>query len=362
MSDFPEPLHIVVACGGTGGHVFPGLATAQLMRAEGARVTIWFSGRDVENATLNEWDGEIVRTGAKPLNLKNIFANVAAFWRCLRLMTTTRPDAVLAMGGYSCLSPVIAAKLCHVPVILHEANAVAGKAILFLARFADVVALSFADSGNEFTKTTTTVTGLPIRTSVLGQQPLESFEPAPDTFTILVTGGSQGAHKVNELSCAALCLLAPSCPGLRVIHQCGGADEAALIEQYKAAEIRACVKAFMPEMGRAYASADCVIARAGAATCFELCAAGLPSLLIPLPSALRDHQTANAKVLADGGGAILLPQAELTPELLAGHLSSLMHDPDKCRFMHNAMLRMAQPEAVRHLANLVFHQALRRKI
>jgi UDP-N-acetylglucosamine--N-acetylmuramyl-(pentapeptide) pyrophosphoryl-undecaprenol N-acetylglucosamine transferase len=348
--------HFVIACGGTGGHVFPGIATGQVLQQRGYTPVLWLSGRrGVENETLRGWDGPVYRTGAQPLRLATLPAFAATLGRAWRELRRTRPAVVLAMGCYSSVPPVLAARLLGIPVVLHEANAVPGKAVTFLARFARATALSFASSASYLPGRRTVCTGMPVRTALAGQRPLNDF--APDAtrydYTVLVTGGSLGAHAVNELTCEALLQLHRRGVRVRAIHQCGPQDEAGLRARYATAGAAVQVHAFLQEMGRAYASADLAICRAGAATCFELCLCGVPSILIPLPTAVRDHQRLNAEAMTRAGGALLRPQAELTPERLADEIHALGRAPERRAAMRQALHALAAPEAAGKLADLV---------
>lgn len=346
----PHPLNILISCGGTGGHVFPGMATGLVLKQRGHRATLGLSGqRRVENETLHGWDGPVFRTGARPLGITTLPAFIATLWRVWQHLRRERPDVVLAMGCYASVAPVLAARLLGIPVVLHEANAVPGKAVAFLSRFARVTALSFATSAPYLPGRRTICTGMPVRTTLAGQSPLGER----NVFTVLVTGGSLGAHAVNELTCAALIQLHARGVPMRVIHQCGPADEPALRSRYAAAGVDAQVHAFLREMGRAYASADLAICRAGAATCFELCLCGVPAILIPLPTAVRDHQRLNAEALVQSGGALLRSQAEVTPALLAADLEALRADAARRAAMRRALLRLAAPDAADRLAEVV---------
>jgi len=357
-----QPLRILIACGGTGGHVFPGLATGHVLRRQGHAVSLWALRPQRENAVVRGWEGPIFRTGARPLGLRTLPAFLATLWRSWRQMGRERPDVVLAMGCYSSVPPVLAARLRGIPVVLHEANAVPGKAVTFLSRFARATALSFASSAPYLPGRRTVCTGMPVRTELAGQQPLAGFAPAATgdaaaganrPFTVLITGGSLGAHAVNELACETVLLLRQRGVPLRVIHQCGPEDEAGLRTRYAAAGADVQVHAFLREMGRAYASADLAVCRAGAATCFELCLCGVPAILIPLPTAVRDHQRLNAEALVQSGGALLRVQAELTPSTLAADLETLRTDSARCSAMRQALLRLAAPDAADKLAALV---------
>lgn len=347
----PMQLKIIVACGGTGGHVFPGLATARALRGRGHDVTVWLSGRAVEEAALPAWDGPVWRTGARPLRLAALPVILASVIRCARRLRRERPDRLLAMGSYASLPPAVAARLCGVPVVLHEANAVPGQAVDGLSRLARVTAASFPGLEAALPGRRVVLTGLPLRRELAAAKRSDGGTPG---FTVLVTGGSQGAHAVNELSCGALCRLAAErLSGLRVIHQSGAADVEGLRARYTAAGVDAEVCAFIRDMGAAYAAADVAVCRAGAVTCAELCLCGVPAVLVPLPSAVRDHQRLNAAVLAAVRGAVVAEQRELTEEQLADILRGLAGDPARRQAMAAALRVLAVPDADARLADLL---------
>lgn len=346
----------VVACGGTGGHTFPGLAVARELRARGHEVVVWSSGRAIEGSVMKAWDGAVFSTGARPLSIRNGFANLFSILRCRREMKRFAPDALLAMGSYSSLPPVLAARGRHVPVVLHEANTVPGRAVDFLSRYAAKVAVSFEESAAHLPGRETVLTGLPVRAEVAGQP---RFEDVPqDAFCVFVTGGSQGAHRVNELASEALVLLQEDLARkggrrLFVIHQTGAADEAFVSTRYADAGIPSRVNAFEREMGRAFASADLVIARAGASTCFELALVGKPAFFIPLPSAMRNHQHYNALAFVKKGAADEGVQAELTPRALANYIFHKIANPESLAKKTEAMKALATPDAAARVADLV---------
>ncbi len=354
-----RPLRIAVACGGTGGHTFPGLATGRVLRARGHEVTVLQAGRDIEAATLKGWDGSAFKTGARPIRLATLPAFVRSVLRTWRFFGAWRPEAVLAMGSYASIPPVIAARLRGIPVVLHEANAVPGKAIAFLARRAAATAISFEEcakwlpQGSRIERT-----GLPVRTELLDQPPLGGFA-TEGGFTVFVTGGSQGAHAVNELASVALASLAAkkAIPGLRIIHQTGAADEEAVRARYREAGADAQVFSFFDQMGGAMKVADYAIARAGAATCAELCLFGLPALLIPLPIAVRDHQYLNAKHLAEAGAAEVVRQEALDAAGIESRLLAIAADRAKLAGMRAAARALAAPDAADRLADLVCAEA-----
>lgn len=340
----------VVACGGTGGHVFPGLSVAKELKRRGHTVEVWLSGRDVETSARRDWDGDVFLTGARQLSLRELPKLARSFFRCVGGIKRVRPDALLAMGSYSSLPPVLAAVVKQVPVVLHEANAVPGKAVEMLSRFAAVTATSFPETAKWLPGRKVKFTGLPVRENLVGQP---RFEDIPQgAFTIFVTGGSQGARRVNELVSQAMCLLKQAnVNNFFVIHQCGVADEARVRAAYEAAQVPAKVCAFMSEMGRAYASSDLVICRAGASTCFELCLLGKPSLLIPLPTAMRNHQHLNAAAMVRSGGADEGVQGELTGRSIMRYVLNKMENPTALAHMRQAMLSLASPDAASRVAN-----------
>jgi len=343
---------IIVACGGTGGHVFPGLAVANELKGRGHEVEVWFSGRAIETATHSGWEGPRFSTGARQISLRNLPAMLFSFFKCLRAMRKKKPQALLAMGSYSSLPPVVAAWLSGVPVILHEANAVPGKAVDFLARFANTVATSFDETAQWLPGRKTVKTGLPVREHLINETRLD--EVPEGTFTIFITGGSQGAHRVNELTAQAVCLLKQEgFENFFVIHQTGKADEAFVSGLYEKHGVPSRVSAFVTDMGRAYATADLVICRAGASTCFELCLLAKPALLIPLPSAIRDHQHLNAAALVKCGGADEGIQRELTGRSITRYIINKRKNPETLKKMSDALKAMSVQGAARRVANLL---------
>jgi len=351
-------MKIVVACGGTGGHAFPGLAVAEELRRRGHDVTVWDSGRDIESSVMKSWNGPLFSTGARQLKPQNAMAIFRSILRCRKAMKQAQPDALLAMGSYSSLPPVLAAKSCRVPVVLHEANTVPGKAVEFLSRFAKVVAVSFDMTAKYLANVRTVRTGLPVREQIAKGRRFD-FVP-PNAFTVFVTGGSQGAHAVNELMGEALQMLKrdidakaePKRP-LYVIHQTGVRDEGVVMAAYAAAQMPARVHAFEREMPDAFATADVVVARAGASTCFELAACAKPALLIPLPIAVRNHQHYNAEAFVSLGAADEGVQGKITARQVCRYLLHKYDHPEALEKMSAKMRQLATPDAAARVADLV---------
>ena len=357
-------MKIVVACGGSGGPAFPGLAVAAELKRRGHEVVVWDSGRDIESSVMKSWDGPVFSTGARQLSPKNAFTILASILRCRKEMKRAKPDALLAMGSYSSLPPVLAARMCKVKVFLHEANTVPGKAVEFLSRFADAVAISF-DMTSRYLKGVKTVrTGLPVRAAITEGRRFD-FIPA-NAFVVFVTGGSQGAHAVNLLLMDALSLMkqeldkrTSSHPSslvprpLYVIHQTGAKDETLVMTEYAKTALPARVHAFENEMANAFASADIVVARAGASTCFELAACGKPAFLIPLPSAMRNHQHFNADAFAAKGAADEGIQIQLAAKQICRYLLEKYDHPEHLARMSEKMKTLATPDAAAKVADLV---------
>ena len=356
-------MKVIVACGGTGGHAFPGLAVAAELKSRGHEVVVWDSGRDIESSVMRSWDGPVFSTGARQLSPKNAFHILASILRCRKEMKRAKPDALLAMGSYSSLPPVLAARSCKVKVFLHEANTVPGKAVEFLSRFADTVAVSFDMTARYLGDVKTVRTGLPVRASITQGKRFD-FIPA-NAFVVFVTGGSQGAHAVNLLLMEAISKLKRELDKraagqsndthrpLYVIHQTGVKDETLVMTEYAKSSLPARVHAFEAEMANAFASADIVVARAGASTCFELAACGRPALLIPLPTAMRNHQHFNADAFAAKGAADEGIQSQLAAKQVCRYLLEKYDHPEHLARMAERMKTLATPDAAAKVADLV---------
>ena len=351
-------MKVIVACGGTGGHAFPGLAVAAELKRRGHEVVVWDSGRDIESSVMRSWDGPVFSTGARQLSPKNAFSILASILRCRKEMKRAKPDALLAMGSYSSLPPVLAARMCKVRVFLHEANTVPGKAVEFLSRFADTVAISFDMTARYLKGVKTVRTGLPVRAAITQGRRFD-FIPA-NAFVVFVTGGSQGAHAVNLLLMDAISMLkreldkrGEGARPLYVIHQTGAKDETLVMTEYTKAALPARVHAFETEMANAFASADIVVARAGASTCFELAACGKPAMLIPLPTAMRNHQHFNADAFAAKGAADEGIQSQLAAKQVCRYLLEKYDHPEHLARMAEQMKALATPDAAAKVADLV---------
>ena len=348
-----------VSCGGTGGHVFPGVATAMALCHRGHEVSLWMSGKAIETATRQAWTGPVVELGAEaitlhPLRLPRTLAGLTrAYLNSRRALRTQRPQALLAMGSYSSVAPVLAARCMNIPVVLHEANVIPGKAVAWLSRLATAVAITFPETRAHLSHPRLHLTGLPLRQQMEAASGQAGAEIIPHPFTVLVMGGSQGAQRLNEVVPAALARMKADGFAVTVIHLAGNRNRETVEAAYHAAGIPAIVHGFCTDMVSVYRQASLAISRSGANSCLELALFGIPSVLVPYPDAARDHQMANARAMARAGAAEVMDQTALTPEALDSILRSCYLHPDRLESMRTAARRRAATGAAERLAELV---------
>ncbi|WP_444633216.1 undecaprenyldiphospho-muramoylpentapeptide beta-N-acetylglucosaminyltransferase [Cupriavidus oxalaticus] len=346
------PRTLLVMAGGTGGHVFPGLAVAQALREQGWNI-VWLGNRTGMEATLVPKHGipmEYIQFGGLrgkglltklllPLNL------LRAFWQSIGALRRVRPNVVLGMGGYITFPAGMMASLLGRPLVLHEQNSIAGLANKVLAKVADRVLCAFPDTlpGGEWT-------GNPVREELAHlDAPEARYGQRTGPLRLLVVGGSLGAAALNEVVPKAIALL-PQSERPVVTHQAGARQIDTLRANYAAAQVPAQTLPFIDDMARAYADADLVICRAGAMTVSEVAAAGVAALFVPFPHAVDDHQTTNAKFLSSQGAALLVQQQDLTAEGLAQTIASLTRP--QLKDMARMARGLAKPEATRRVAEV----------
>jgi len=339
---------LLIMAGGTGGHIFPGLAVAQEARAAGWQV-VWMGARGGMEERLVPRHGYAaawIRARAargKGLVQKLLLpANLLySFWESARHIRRIRPDVVLGLGGYVAFPGGMMASLLGRPLALHEQNAIAGLANRVLAGVSDKVMVGFPQALRR-----AEWTGNPVRAEIASiAAPDERFRGRQGPIRLLIVGGSLGAQALNEAVPRALALLAER---PQVVHQSGEKHLEALRAAYAAAGVQGELVAFIDDMARRYAEADLVICRAGAVTIAELSAGGMASILVPFPHAVDDHQTANARFLAERGAAMLLPQPELSAERLAA-LIGVLDRPALLEMAQNARA-LGKPDAARIVA------------
>lgn len=348
---------ILIMAGGTGGHIFPALAVADILRSQGWRVT-WLGAPNSMEAELVPKHGYTMAwvrfSGVRGKGLLRLlllpFDLLIALWQSAVAIFRIRPDVVLGMGGYITFPGGMMAALLRRPLVIHEQNSIAGLSNKLLARIAQKILSGFPDvlphgiwCGN------------PVRNEIAAlPDPQQRYAARNGKLNVLVVGGSLGAKAINEVLPRALALLPPAlCPN--VLHQTGKQHFAAVQRLYQHLDVQAEIKPFMDEMAKHYANADLVICRAGALTIAELAAAGVASILIPFPFAVDDHQTRNAQFLSQRGAAILLPQADLSAEKLAQLLRELVAgegNREKLLAMARQARNVAKADAAQRVAQV----------
>jgi len=353
-TDLAVLMNAVIACGGTGGHLFPGIAVAEALRARGHEVLLFVSEKEIDNLALSKRTDVRFETlptvGFPSLYSPAIFAFLRRFNESLSLCRSAykkfNPQAVLGMGGFTSTAPVMAGKMRGAATFIHESNAIPGKANRLTARMVRAVLLGFKECAQFFPKARTEVTGTPIRTELtrLDRRAARQKLGLRDGLTtLLVMGGSQGASGINQGVIKSLPLL-HDLP-LQVIHLSGARDERLVTENYRRESIPAYVAAFHHRMEEVYSAADFAVARAGAASLAELAAFSLPSILVPYPYAADDHQTRNGEIFTRINAAILLRESELTGGLLARKITELVSNPPLLRRMSESASRLAHKDA-----------------
>jgi UDP-N-acetylglucosamine--N-acetylmuramyl-(pentapeptide) pyrophosphoryl-undecaprenol N-acetylglucosamine transferase len=351
-------MNAVIACGGTGGHLFPGLAVAESLRDRGHEVMLFVSEKEVDTLALS---GRTFRFEKLPtIGLPSLYSPaIFGFLRrfneslslCRSIYRKFKPQAVLGMGGFTSTAPILAGRMRGVPTFIHESNAIPGKANRLTARMVRAVLLGFKECAPFFPKVRTEVTGTPIRTELKRfDQPMarEKLGLRPDLTTLLVMGGSQGASGINQAIIKSLPAL-HDVP-LQVIHLSGARDERLVADNYQRENIPAYVSAFHHRMEEIYSAADLTVARSGAASLAEFAFFGLPGILIPYPYAADDHQSRNAQIFVQANAAILLKESELSGDLLARKIKDLVGDMQKVRRMSENCSRLAPKDAAGRVA------------
>ena len=358
-------MNVAIACGGTGGHLFPGLAVAEVLRERGHQVLIFISEKEIDALAVRDHKEKYRFEKLASIGLPRIFsASMVGFVRgfgasitqCRRFYREFKPDAILGMGGFTSTGPMLAGCLASIPTYVHESNAIPGKANRLNARLAKMVLLGFGECAKYFPGNRCEVTGTPIRASL--RHPLSKaealkgfgFRDGGNLKTLLIMGGSQGAHGINQ---AVLRVLPTWRDVFQVIHLTGRDAEASVRQAYEAARVPAYVAAFHHQMQDAYVAADFAVARSGAASLSELAFFGLPSLLIPYPFAAENHQTFNARIFADAGAAVMLSEEEATGDALADRVTEIMRTPGKLGAMAEAARLLDPADAASCLVEIL---------
>jgi UDP-N-acetylglucosamine--N-acetylmuramyl-(pentapeptide) pyrophosphoryl-undecaprenol N-acetylglucosamine transferase len=361
---------VFVAAGGTGGHLFPAEALARELSARGVAVELLTDSRgkkygaDFPAQAVHEIPSATPSGGGIFARANAILTLLSGTLSALWLIGRHRPAAVVGFGGYPSVPPVFAATLLRVPTILHEQNAVMGRANLFLAARVDALAHGFPTLNGLGTgiKAPTYHTGNPVRPAVLAAAAVPYHVPNDGTFDLLVTGGSQGARVMADIVPPAIALLSPEeRTGLKIVQQARGEDQVRVAKAYEAGAVAAEVLPFFADLPARVAAASLVIARAGASTVSELAVIGRPSILVPFPHALDQDQAANAAELAATGATQVIREVDFTPQWLADTLRAARQNPEGLASRAVAAQKAGISDAAKRLADLVINIALGNK-
>lgn len=360
-----EPIRILFAGGGTGGHLFPGLAVADELqrRAPGARIAFCGTGRDWEREQVRRSGYKYHPLPAAPLTkspwglLRALVSNGMGYRVARRTVYTWRPDLVVGLGGYSSVPLGLAAARQGIPLIVLEQNVIPGRANQLLARWARSVCVTFESTAKHLPPAAHVVcTGNPVRASIVERAGTRAAAGPADPVrpTLIILGGSQGAGSLNRCVTDSLPRVAPLLQGWSIVHQTGTRDAAWVREAYAAANLPADVTSFIDDVAELYGRARLAICRAGATTLAELAVAGVPAILLPYPRATADHQWHNAQEFGRAGAAVVVadrPEAGRSAAGLTAALQPLLKVPELRTEMHLAMLQLARPGAAAAVAS-----------
>lgn len=356
--------NVAIACGGTGGHFFPGLAVARELRLCDCDVTLWISHKTIDRysakaaSSFNVCELPAVAFSSRA-PLRFLRGMAGALTEVHRKFGSRPPDAVLAMGGFTSIAPILLGRLHGAITFLHESNTIPGRANRLLGPWVDEVFVGFAEAWHRLPATNVTVTGTPVRAGFTVSHPAPSREALGlDSMrpTVLFIGGSQGARGLNRLVLAALPALARANPQFQFLHLTGVADEADARDTYQRLNLRAVVHAFLDETSDALAAASVVVSRAGASSLAELAASRRPAILVPYPSAVDDHQNSNAHAFQRAGAARILDEATATPEALAMHIQDLTQNAATSQGMQAVLADLHVPDAAADIAARVLRR------
>jgi UDP-N-acetylglucosamine--N-acetylmuramyl-(pentapeptide) pyrophosphoryl-undecaprenol N-acetylglucosamine transferase len=352
---------LVIACGGTGGHLFPGLAVAEEWTARGGKVLLLVSEKKIDQEARQKYSQyrfEVIPAIAKPSTFSpKMIPFLWRLWRtvkrCGKLIQDVEADAVLGMGGFTSLPPAWAAQKAGKPAFVHDSNAMPGRSNILTARFCKQVFIGLEPARAHFPKNEVVVTGTPVRGEMRHlpsrEEAARKFGLDPSRPTLLVTGGSQGARRLNALVTEAF---SSFFAGTQVLHVAGPLDYERVLKEAGGREGYH-VLSFCDDMPAAYAVADAVVSRSGASSMTELAFLGLPSVLVPFPFAADDHQTRNAEVFSKVGAAFLEVEAQLHAAKLAARVNEMMGDLQTRERMSQAARALATPDAAARVCDAI---------
>ena len=352
-----KPL-VSIACGGTGGHLFPGLAVGRALIARGCDVQLLISPKEVDQTavkSITEMSLETLPAVALVRGRRIEFFRAA--WRSFRsvrkLYRVRPPAAVLAMGGFTSAPPIFAGRKTGAATFLHESNTLPGRANRWLTPWVDQIFVGFPSAAARFRSQRVRVTGTPVRPEFRPSNPAScrlALGLRPGTPTLLITGGSQGASGLNDLVLQAMPFLVRGQVDVQCIHLTGPNDRAKVEAAYRADGVRALVLPFLEDMPSALGAATVAISRAGASSLAELAAMRVPAVLVPYPIAADNHQLFNARAWVDTGAALLLEQGKASGEQLAALVQPLLSDDSRAASLRTALAQWHVPDAARQIA------------
>jgi UDP-N-acetylglucosamine--N-acetylmuramyl-(pentapeptide) pyrophosphoryl-undecaprenol N-acetylglucosamine transferase len=365
----PKEIRSIIAGGGTGGHLFPGLAIADefIKRYERAKILFVTGRKKMESDILSRTnflqssiDVEGLKGRGWAKGFKTLLKLPLSFFQSFSIIKGFSPRVVIGVGGYSSGPVCMIAKLMGIPSAIHEQNSYPGLTNRLLCRVVDRVFISFEESRAHFSGGELLLTGNPIREEFLSEDKAE--RTGNKTFTILILGGSQGARVINRTVVETLSILKENGRDLCVIHQTGESDYSEVVKTYERAGVKGDVLPFIEDMSRAYDHADLVISRAGATTVSELAVLGKPSILIPYPHAANRHQETNAQILVKAGGAEMILQEALNSERLAGSLMRYMDDQPGLNEMGTKARKVGRGDAAKVIVDQLMEMIKRPEV
>jgi UDP-N-acetylglucosamine--N-acetylmuramyl-(pentapeptide) pyrophosphoryl-undecaprenol N-acetylglucosamine transferase len=356
-------MNVAIACGGTGGHLFPGIAVAEALINRGHDILLLISEKQIDATAVKDRKefqiAKIPAVGLPKLLSKDVLPFAAKFLKglnaCRNIYRSFAPKVVLGMGGFTSTAPILAGRMAGLPAFIHESNAIPGKANLLNARLSDKVLIGFAECGRYFPKSALEVTGTPIRSSLRApvdrRDALRNMGLDENRKTILVMGGSQGAHGINRAVVTSLFRFRGK--PVQFIHLTGREDENSVSECYRIAGIRAFVSAFYHRMEEVYAIASVAIARSGAATLTELSYFNLPAILIPYPFASENHQLLNAEIFAKNSVAEVLEESHVKGDALGSLIDQFLKDEGEMNASIDRPRALAPETAANRIAEIL---------
>ncbi|MFQ5866419.1 MAG: undecaprenyldiphospho-muramoylpentapeptide beta-N-acetylglucosaminyltransferase [bacterium] len=356
-------MRILIVLGGTGGHIYPGLALGEKLRKRNNEVILVGKKRGIGERIAQESGfsffqivGEGLVRGFSLKVIRFLGKFIQGFFQSIQIFRCFRPDIVVGMGGYLAFPVVLAAKISRITCAIHEQNVLPGLTNRILAKIVNIITVSFKETERYFPSKKTFLTGNPVRKSILScarSEGVRKLNLVEGKKNLLVFGGSQGAHSINLATVKALNFLTPLRKKIQIIHIVGIEQFSEIREEYEKRDYSSCVLPYLLHMEYAYSCCDLVISRSGASTVAEIIAKGLPSILIPYPYATAGHQKTNAEFLSKRGACLLIEDDQLTGEILADIIIHLIDDQAELRGMADNTRRLSIDDAATRMADLI---------